>query len=134
MAFQYYVPHYVSAAVYQYALNWTIIVGIFTMVVGIGSLVDLHYDRIARRKEQWPYSIITLVALVTVAIVGLSSPNAIQNPRGLFMMIYFYVLSPVIATMFALLAFFIASAAYRAFRARTEMRKCLAKIAKDKYL
>ncbi len=125
MALQYFVPHYVSAAVYQYALNWTIIVGIFTMVVGIGSLVDLHYDRIAHRKEQWPYSIITLVALVTVAIVGLSSPNAIQNPRGLFMMIYFYVLSPVIATMFALLAFFIASAAYRAFRARTVLATLL---------
>ena len=119
MAFQYFVPHYLSAAIYQYALNWTIIVGIFTMVVGIGSLVDLHYDRIAHRKEQWQYSIITLIALVTVTVIGLSSPNAIQNPKGIFMMIYFFVLSPVIATMFSLLAFFIALAAYRAFRART---------------
>jgi hypothetical protein len=125
MAFQYFVPHYVSATIYQYANNWTIIVGIFTMVVGIGSLVDLHYNRIAHRQEQWQYSIVTLVALVAVAIIGLSSPNAIQNPQGLFMMIYFYVLSPVIATMFALLAFFIASAAYRAFRARTVLATLL---------
>jgi hypothetical protein len=125
MAFQYFIPHHVSATIYQYANNWTIIVGIFTMVVGIGSLVDLHYDRIAHRREQWPYSIVTMVALVVVTIIGLSSPNAIQNPRGAFMMIYFYVLSPVIATMFALLAFFIASAAYRAFRARSILASLL---------
>lgn len=125
MAFQYFVPHFISAAIYQYALNWTIIIGIFTMVVGVGSLIDLHYDRIAHKKEQWQYSIVTMIALTVVTVVGLSSPNAIQNPRGLFMMIYFYVLSPVIATMFALLAFFIASAAYRAFRARTILASLL---------
>jgi len=125
MAFQYFVPHYISAAVYQYALNWTIIVGIFTLVVGIGSLVGLHYDRISRRKEQWRYSIVTLVALTFVTVIGLYSPDAIQNPRGLFMHVYFYVLAPVTATMFALLAFFIASAAYRAFRARTVLASLL---------
>ena len=125
MAFQYFVPHYISAAIYQNALNWTIIVGIFTLVVGIGSLIDLHYDRIRFKKESWQYSIVTLVALVAVTAIGLSSPDAIQNPHGLFMLIYFNVLAPVTATMFALLAFFIASAAYRAFRARTLLASLL---------
>ncbi len=119
MAFQYFVPHYVSATIYQYALNWTIIIGIFTLVVGIGSLVNLHYDRVSNQKENWPYSIVTLSALLFMTLLGLFSPDAIQNPRGLFMKMYFFVLSPVQATMFALLAFFIASAAYRAFRAKT---------------
>ena len=125
MAFQYFVPHYVSAAIYQYALNWTIIIGIFTLVVGIGSLISLHYDKISRRKEQWPYSVVTMVALALMTVIGLWSPNAIQNPRGLFMHLYFFVLAPVTATMFALLAFFIASAAYRAFRARTVLATLL---------
>lgn len=119
MAFQYFVPHYVSATIYQYALNWTIIIGIFTLVVGIGSLVNLHYDRVSKQKENWPYSIVTLTALLFMTVIGLFSPDAIQNPKGLFMKMYFFVLSPVQATMFALLAFFIASAAYRAFRAKT---------------
>jgi hypothetical protein len=119
MAFQYFVPHYVSATIYQYALNWTIIIGIFTLAVGIGSLVNLHYDRFSKRKQNWPYSIVTLAALLFMTVLGLFSPNAIQDPNGLFMKMYFYVLAPVQATMFALLAFFIASAAYRAFRART---------------
>jgi hypothetical protein len=119
MAFQYFVPHHVSATIYQYALNWTIIIGIFTLTVGIGSLINLHYDRISKRRERWQYSIVTLVALAFMTILGLLSPNALQDPRSLFMTMYFYVLSPVQATMFALLAFFIASAAYRAFRAKT---------------
>jgi hypothetical protein len=125
MAFQYFVPHHVSATIYQYALNWTIIIGIFTLTVGIGSLINLHYDRIAKRKERWQYSIITLAALAFMTILGLLSPNALQDPRSLFMTMYFYVLSPVQATMFALLAFFIASAAYRAFRAKTVLATLL---------
>ena len=104
MAFQYFVPHHVSATIYQYALNWTIIIGIFTLTVGIGSLINLHYDRISKRKERWQYSIVTLVALAFMTILGLLSPNALQDPRSFFMTMYFYVLSPVQATMFALLA------------------------------
>jgi hypothetical protein len=119
MALQFFVPHYVSTTIYDYALNWTIIIGIFTMVVGIGSLVNLHYDRVSKQKENWPYSIVTLAALLFMTVIGLFSPDALQNTKGLFMKMYFYVLSPVQATMFALLAFFIASAAYRAFRAKT---------------
>jgi len=125
MAIQYFVPHHVSATIYQYALNWTIIIGIFTLAVGIGSLINLHYDRIAKRKQTWRYSAVTLAALAFMTVVGLFSPHAMADPRGLFMRTYFYVLSPVQATMFALLAFFIASAAYRAFRAKTVLATLL---------
>ena len=125
MAFQYFVPHHVSATIYQYANNWTIIIGIFTLAVGVGSLVNLHYDRISNKKERWAYSLVTLAALAFMTILGLFSPNALQDPKSLFMTMYFYVLSPVQATMFALLAFFIASAAYRAFRAKTVLATLL---------
>jgi len=125
MAFQYFIPHYASATVYEYALNWTIIISIFTLAVGIASLINLHYDRIKRRKPTWKYSIVTLSALAFMTIIGLLSPDALSNPTGLFMKVYFYILSPVQATMFALLAFFIASAAYRAFRAKTVLATLL---------
>ena len=125
MAFQYFVPHHVSATIYQYANNWTIIIGIFTLAVGVGSLVNLHYDRISNKKERWAYSLVTLAALAFMTILGLFSPNALQDPKSLFMTMYFYVLSPVQATMFAPLAFFIASAAYRAFRAKTVLATLL---------
>ena len=125
MAFQYFIPHYVSATIYQYALNWTIIIGIFTLAIGIGSLISLHYGRISSRAQRWQYSIVTLAALAFMTILGLFSPGALQDPKSLFMKMYFYVLSPVQATMFSLLAFFIASAAYRAFRAKTVLATLL---------
>ncbi len=42
--------------------------------------------------------------------------EGLQN--SMFRIFFDYVMMPILATMFALLAFFIASAAYRAFRAR----------------
>jgi hypothetical protein len=125
MAFQYFIPHYVSATIYQYALNWTIIIGIFTLTIGIGSLISMHYGKISSRAERWQYSLVTLAALAFMTILGLFSPGALQDPKSLFMKMYFYVLSPVQATMFSLLAFFIASAAYRAFRAKTVLATLL---------
>jgi hypothetical protein len=125
MAFQYFIPHYVSATIYQYALNWTIIIGIFTLTIGIGSLISMHYGKISSRAERWQYSMVTLAALAFMTILGLFSPGALQDPKSLFMKMYFYVLSPVQATMFSLLAFFIASAAYRAFRAKTVLATLL---------
>jgi hypothetical protein len=115
MMFQYFVPHRISSDIYQELNNWTIIIGIFTMVIGIGSLISVHYSKIRFKEEGWWYSIVTLVAMVGMAMVGLI--GGVNN--DLFLSLYRFGLAPVTSTMFALLAFFIASAAYRAFRART---------------
>jgi len=114
MIVQYFIPHAKFAFWYQEFNNWTIIIGIFTMIVGIGSLLSVHYSKIRFRQEGWGYSLVTIVALFGMAIVGLLG----GTEGDLFLKLYRFGLSPVTATMFSLLAFFIASAAYRAFRAR----------------
>lgn len=121
MAFQYFVPHRVSSNIYQEFNNWTIIIGIFTMVIGIASLLSVHYGKIRFKKEGWGYSYVTIISLVGMAGLGLF--GGMENK--LFINLYRFGLSPVTATMFALLAFFIASAAYRAFRARTVLSTLL---------
>jgi hypothetical protein len=121
MALQYFVPHRISSNIYQELNNWTIIIGIFTMVIGIGSLLSVHYSKIRFRNEGWGYSAVTIVSLIGMATIGLIG----GVDTDLFTNIYRYGLSPVTATMFALLAFFIASAAYRAFRARTVLSTLL---------
>ncbi len=121
MMFQYFVPHRISSDIYQELNNWTIIIGIFTMVIGIGSLISVHYSKIRFKEEGWWYSIVTLVAMVGMAMVGLI--GGVNN--DLFLNLYRFGLAPVTSTMFALLAFFIASAAYRAFRARTVLSTLL---------
>ena len=114
MIVQFFIPHRIMANIYQEFNNWTIIIGIFTMIVGIGSLMSVHYSRIKRKTEGWGYSIVTIVSLFGMSIVGLIG----GTENELFLNLYRYGLSPVTATMFSLLAFFIASAAYRAFRIR----------------
>ncbi len=85
------------------------------MILGIISLIMLHWEKIKHKKENWGFSIVTLASLVGMSLVGLIASE--NSP--VFEWLYNFILAPISATMFALLAFFIASAAYRAFRART---------------
>ena len=81
-----------------------IILGGFAMLPAVVGLVRLHAARIARMHTSAFFSAVTLIALVaTVA----------------FRWILGNVYAPLQQSVFAFLAFFIASAAYRAFRART---------------
>ena len=63
-----------------------------------------------------------LAASIAIAIFDSSwafffyTAEGLRNP--MFISFFDYILIPILSTMFALLAFFIASAAYRAFRAR----------------
>jgi hypothetical protein len=60
---------------------------------------------------------ITVAAGQVVTIRG--TPTMIWGPSGrVYVWIYDHIFAPCNATMFALLAFFVASAAFRAFRAR----------------
>lgn len=116
MIIQFFIPHPPFTSMYNKLLDWSIIIGIFALVIGLSSLIKLHYTRIARKTKDLPYSIVVFAGMATMAIVGLV--------RGIgedswFMWIFKNMQIPMQSTMFSLLAFFIASAAYRAFRART---------------
>jgi len=115
-------PHPPFGGLEDRFLNWYLIVVGFTMLLGVDSLVRMHISKLARRRPGWGYSVVLLVSLALTVIVGVWSWigwRSIIHPVAPFMYIYTHVIIPLQATMFALLAFFIASAAYRAFRART---------------
>lgn len=125
---QYFIPHEPFPQIYEGALNWIIIIGIFTLFLGIISMIKLHYTHVKRKDEGWWFSIVTIGAFLFMTVVGTVPLNisvgntpifGIENQDTLFNKGYQYILQPIQATMFALLAFYIASAAYRAFRARS---------------
>ncbi len=116
MAVQYFVPLEASEKVYENALDWIIIVGVFAMALGLWSLFRVSVAKIQNKAPAWGYNIITLVGLFAMIILGLTSGIEEGKP---FMNLFWYIYTPIQASMFALLAFYIASAAYRAFRART---------------
>jgi len=116
MITQFFIPHPPFTNMYNNLLDWTIIIGIFALVIGLSSLIKLHYTRIRRKTSDLPYSIVVFVGMVGMALIGLIRG---VEPGSWFEWLFDNVQVPMQATMFSLLAFFIASAAYRAFRART---------------
>lgn len=99
----------------------------FALILGLGSLIKVHVDKIRRRRENWQYSWVLIGTFLVTSIIGLFGgvdgtgilPTRIGSFPFDIWTIYWNVAVPLGATMFALLAFFMASAAYRAFRARS---------------
>lgn len=119
MTIQYFVPHPWSEAFYNNALDWLVIIGIFAMPLGIYSMVRMQFTKIQRKSEGWGYSVVTLIGLFTMLGLGYTQDCLVSGT--FFMKIFEFIYIPIQATMFSLLAFYIASAAYRAFRARNLM-------------
>ncbi len=99
--------------------DWVIIVSAFAVGLATVNLFRIHGDMIARRRPGWINSLTLLAAIVVFAIVGIIarfSSSTFFN--DLNQNLYDSIISPLGAAMFAILAFYIASAAYRAFRMR----------------
>lgn len=117
MIADFFVPHRLFGALVQELQQWGLIVVAFTYVLGIANVMQLHSRKIARRGADWGYSVVLVVSLVVMAALGIFHEH--DAPGSPFLWLYDTVYDPLTSTMFALLAFFITSAAYRAFRARS---------------
>jgi len=122
---QFFIPTHTSGQFLEAMAMWARIIGGFALVVGLGSLAKSNADKIRRRSEGYPYAVVTLIGLVVMAVVGiLGAPESEAHawrPKldAIFQWLFSHVQVPMDATIFSLLAFFIASAAYRTFRPRT---------------
>lgn len=105
--------------------QWLIIVAGFALLLGITNVVANGYRKIARRERAWPYAVVLLTGLFVMGGFGIYGavsgkgigflPDGSPTP---FRWVWSSVFQPLQSTIFALLAFFMASAAFRAFRAR----------------
>ncbi len=121
-ALQYYIPHPISEDAITHLSKWMQIISGFALVLGLASLFQVHATKIRRKVPGWGYSVILYLAMLVTVLVGLFWSKGQTRVDGLqtgFGWIYDYTMVPLQATMFSILAFFIASAAYRAFRARS---------------
>jgi len=81
-------------------------------------LVDVAAREIKKIRTKHEDSMYSLALLFGAGIMlGFGLIGGIKNP--VFLWVYHYLYGPLQSTMFSLLAFFIASAAFRAFRARS---------------
>jgi len=104
------------------ALAWQTIVAGFALLLGVGSIVRVHWRRLATGHPDRIYS---LVLLVCLTVMGGSGVLFGIGSGTLFDQLFERVQAPMMSTMFSVLAFFIASAAYRAFRARNVLSAIL---------
>jgi len=128
MALQFFIPHKTLSVVYQDFNSSVQVVGAVALVLGIVSILSIHFAKIGQKKPGYGYSYFLIAFFFIMAASGFLPKNwnlgsflghGGNEEGSFFLNLYNYVLAPVQGTMFALLAFFIASAAYRAFRARS---------------
>lgn len=126
----YFVPK--VAFLQEKSAEWFLIVSAIAFFVGGANLVIYHLRKISDHDAGWGYSIITLAMFAITVVVGtlkIGIPAAdgfpnyawsgrYQEEGGAFWWLYEYLMQPITSTMFALLAFYVASAAFRAFRAK----------------
>ncbi len=115
------------------AETWFNILAAVAFLLGGTSLFVHHVRKVNQQEAGWGFSLVTLVAFLLTLLAGLlkwGSPPAEQTPEyawsgsyqaegSVLWWLYTYTMQPITASMFALLAFYVASAAFRAFRAKS---------------
>lgn len=119
----FYIPHSGAERTEQELSLWLRIISAFAFFLGLMSLLSFHWRRIRQRQAGWGYSLVVYLSFGLTFLFTLyndgEGPFVPQAQTGGYQWIYQNVQVPCGATMFSILAFFIASAAYRTFRART---------------
>jgi uncharacterized membrane protein YozB (DUF420 family) len=100
--------------------DWFFIIAAFAIYLGILNLILINGDKIYKKQKGWPFGVVVILGFLVITVIGIffSGGKSFQDPGTPFYYIYMNLYYPLSATMFALLAFFVASASYRAFRAR----------------
>jgi hypothetical protein len=110
--------------------TWFEILAAIAFVLGGANLFTQHLQKISARRAGWGYSAITLATFLITLIVGLLKVGVpgddpehpwsghYQAEGSALWWLFEYAYNPLTATMFALLAFYVASASFRAFRAK----------------
>lgn len=114
--------------------NIASILSAFLLGLGAASLIRIHGIRLIKKQKDWFYSFVTLFAMATMCIIGYVAryqenhgPKDIdfslqQNwtpAMGARDFLFDGLLQKMDSAMFSLIAFYILSAAYRAFRIRS---------------
>ncbi|HTE18542.1 MAG TPA: hypothetical protein VK689_09200 [Armatimonadota bacterium] len=110
----------------------------FTFLLGVYNLTSIHGNNLRRRRAGWPYSLAFFGAFTATVVfafwkdwkswfggpeaplwVNDRNPAHAALPHDVYTLLFEGLYRHLEATMFSILAFYIVSAAYRAFRIRS---------------
>ena len=98
-------------------IEWATIIAAFGVLLGLVNVARVHGRRVVQREGGWPYSLALLLSALVVLTLGMI-PGSTGSGDPLVQWLFRYVLEPLATTFFSLLAFFLASAFFRALRLR----------------
>jgi hypothetical protein len=127
-----FIPHRPFSMMIDTLQNWFMIISGFAILLGQISLFQSNLSRIKGKESGWVFYLAGLISFCLMFLVGIlwgtqeyagifghgASIQAMLGGKP-FDFLFDYAFQPLSATMFSLLAFFIASAAYRAFIIRS---------------
>lgn len=97
------------------AQTWAVGIATFALAIGFLTAARIHLYHIKRRTPgMWPFSAWLFFFTAIATITGL-----ISETTGFYDWQFRWIYTPLGATLYATTGFYICSAAYRAFRART---------------
>jgi len=111
--------------------DWAMIIGSFALLLGVSNLFQIHGKAVRKKTPGWYNSLAFFITFFLIMIVGflkdyklgfLGSHNAAAFQAGsgnLYNILFNGFVQSLDATMFSLIAFYIVSAAYRAFRVKS---------------
>lgn len=114
MILHFFIPHRPISTIGDGLTDWYMIVASAAIFLGAANLVQVHIHRINTKARNWQYSPVVLIGFLAMMAAGLVWGVEENLP---FDYMFQTMVVPMGATMFSLLAFFVASAAFRAFRA-----------------
>ncbi len=121
-----YIPHELIQAITDEILDYLKVIAVFSLPLGMVSIMLVHFTKIRKKAPRWQYSILLLSSLFFMIVFGFVFGTERFDARlgnytlsTMYMFMFQQVQIPIEATMFSLLAFYISTAAYRAFRARS---------------
>ncbi len=114
LGIQYFIPAFLPA--YERINDYLQVVYAFSIVLGVASVIHRHGLKIRKKHNDTVYSMAALAGMALMMSAGFIGG---RDRDSLFQTLFTSVLLPVQASMFSLLAFYLASAAFRAFRARS---------------
>jgi len=130
--FSEFIPHRPFSAIVDTLQEWFMIISGFAMLLGLISLLSMNASRISSKSQDWQYYLAGMISFALMVLMGalwgmeerpgmLGQGSLVSSWLGKKPFDYLYdnAFVPLSATIFSLLAFFIASAAYRAFIIRT---------------
>lgn len=119
---QFFIPHWPFGTLVDTFSLWFQVLQAFAIWLGALNLLKVSIGRSldSRSHDRW-YGWVVLGGFLLIFVIGMffSGGRQFQQAGTRFDFLYVNMYTPLSSTMFALLAFYVASAAYRAFRART---------------